>query len=68
MKIGDTPAFPRPEGDLQGQDGMTYRQWLIGMIASGNAASEETGNAEWIVAQADAIIDVLEQEQQEKEP
>lgn len=66
MKIGDQPAFPNET--VRGAYGMTYRQWLIGMIASGNAASEETGNAEWIVAQADAIIDVLEQEQQEKEP
>ena len=44
-KLGSEPAFPvqaafSPEcGTMPGYPGLTHRQWLIGMIASGMAAS-----------------------------
>lgn len=63
MNIGDQPAFPRPEGALKGQDGMNYRQWLIGMLASGEAASGNVGEVGWLLRRADAIIAAQEMEQ-----
>jgi hypothetical protein len=48
MKIGDQPAFPCEEmmngglGDyLVYYDGMTYRQWLIGMTLNGVLSNPE---------------------------
>lgn len=51
--------------------GLTYREWLIGMLASNKAVcgTDYTGgsfdyavNAEMIIAQADAIIKQLDKE------
>lgn len=52
--------------------GLTYREWLIGMLASNpefmvgaspdRMAVLPTKSAEWIIAQADAIIKQLDKE------
>lgn len=66
MNLGDQPAFPLPAleavGAYEAAPGMTYRQWLIGMIACGNASSDDMGNGEWVIAKADEIITALEKE------
>jgi hypothetical protein len=69
MNIGSQPAFAQPpvwnERDQtwdSGASGMTYRQWLIGMIASGDAAAPEWQDADWIIRRADAIIAELNAE------
>ena len=69
MKTGDQPAFPAdyPGGPTLG---MTYRQWLIGMIASGHAANsrmleiQHTDDeiAGFTISMADAIIARIEGE------
>jgi hypothetical protein len=42
--------------------GLTYREWLIGMIASGCQFKLETPFAKDCIAKADAIIELLEKE------
>lgn len=75
MSVGDKPAFPpMHDPELQtfpcflGDDsGMTYRQWMIGMIACGYQAAIELAiprDTEFIIGRADAIIAALDAEQQ----
>lgn len=76
MTIGDQPAFPGVQqtpfkpGYMDNQTaipGMTYRQWLIGMIATGCHTSDRViDGANWVVDQADAIIERLDKEMGEK--
>jgi hypothetical protein len=73
MSVGDFAAYPgiAVTGDKHPyQRGMTYRQWLIGMIASGHyitsSVNYAAGNASiaiHIIDQADAIIAQLDAEQ-----
>lgn len=68
MKIGNQPAFPRAysvvtdqagnDSDIPAQTGITYRQWLIGMIACSDGTDED-----WVIERADAIIAKLESEE-----
>lgn len=67
MTIGDQPAFPRKS--MEGYyPGMTYRQWLVGMIASSEGSDglwHRYGISEAareIIGRADAIINGLERE------
>ena len=70
MSIGDKEVYPRPtEYDIY--KGLTYREWLIGMLASNKAVcgTDYTGgsfdygvNAKMIINQADAIIKQLDKE------
>ena len=71
MTLGDQPAFPSEQSECQdgtwnqtGVGGMSYRMWLVGMIASG--VTQEKWNepyyetAEAIILRANAIIKRLE--------
>jgi hypothetical protein len=76
--VGEMQAFPTPHGGRPFDAGMTYRQWLIGMIASGqgidrpDAGSAEANQAIRVAAahflaqmatcRADAIIKHLDEE------
>ena len=55
---GELPAFPHaPESGHPGGDGMTYRQWLIGMaIANGKIGMQA-------IETADMIVKILDKEQ-----
>lgn len=73
MTIGDQPAFPlSPITDAQtghwtyceSFPGMTYRQWLVGMVASGLDGTQFRDSGEYAKAvthAADAIIKRLEE-------
>lgn len=63
--IGGSPAFPVPH-DSAWCGGMTYRQWLVGMIAGSYRINpnNRTGEARDIVDMADAIINQLDKEAQ----
>lgn len=67
MNIGNQPAFPvtsSVETEIYPPaPGMTYRQWLIGMLASGEAASGNISEVGWLLRRADAIIAAQEMEQ-----
>jgi hypothetical protein len=59
VKPSTKNAFPAWSADHK--PGMTYREWLIGQIASGYFLSEEASTvAAEIVNQADAILDILD--------
>lgn len=65
MSIGDKKVYPKAMGDAI--MGLTYREWLIGMLASNVGAivrSEgfENDIAEGLIRQADAIIKQLDKE------
>ena len=66
MSLGNQPAFPHEftPGDKQWSGpGMTYRQWLIGMIATWCHTSDRVvDGANWVVSQADAILECIENE------
>lgn len=76
MSIGDKIVHPFALEDTGCQMdyhlGLTYREWLIGMLASNpefmigaspdRMAVLPTKSAEWIIAQADAIIKQLDKE------
>lgn len=65
MKLGDQPAFPLPATDhMHYAPGMTYRQWLVGQIASGwqhpfGGYCDESVRE--VIGFADAIIKRLEE-------
>lgn len=69
MSIGNKPAYPHVEHGTGGyrhlNPGMTYRQWLIGQIASGVSveAKSETWIKNQVIAVADAIVAALDAEQ-----
>ena len=50
-EIGDRPAFPKTQAEW---DGMSYRNWLIGMAVAGRHVDP--------IADADYILDQLAQE------
>ncbi|MCP4394526.1 MAG: hypothetical protein GY804_09715 [Alphaproteobacteria bacterium] len=79
MELKDKPVYPlakRYNSEPEGEKGLTYREWLVGMLASNsevfhivyNMSKEERkglGGAEKAVAlvlleQADAIIKALD--------
>lgn len=64
MTIGDQPAFPLPATDhMHYVPGMTYRQWLVGQIASGTDFRElvhDNRAADEAIRFADAIIKRME--------
>lgn len=67
MRIGDRPAFPTTDGDeLRVENGMTYRQWLVGMAMQGMLANpnnidlNDNGIAKEAIACADATLTKLE--------
>ena len=71
VSIGNHQAFPVYDGEntygvAGSSDGMTYRQWLLGHIASGFAASDLNLDTERIALASikfgDAIIAALDQE------
>jgi len=62
MTIGDQPAFPSKESPFI--PGMTYRQWLVGMVASGLDGTQFQDAGEYskaVTHAADAIIKRLEE-------
>ena len=59
MSIGNHLAFAA-HGPTESQYGMTYRQWLIGMVAAGHAG-RDCRHGE-IIACANAIIACLDAE------
>ena len=73
MSIGDKEVYPLASNDnLNYNMGLTYREWLIGMLASnpatlientsrGFAHSNSDDNAKYIILQADAIIKQLDE-------
>lgn len=63
QKVGPPGGYPYNEEIEYG--GLTYREWLIGMIASGNKSvggDLEGNQAILIIKQADAIIRQLDEE------
>lgn len=67
MSVGDNPAFSRAEGETTyAEDGMTYRQWLIGQALAGLNANPSMNDmtSEWQAARAvqsaDFIIERLD--------
>jgi len=69
--IGDLAAFPMPahpadvidEIGVRSEDGMTYRQWLVGHLATGLSANPHVGAARIVdmaFQLADEIINRLE--------
>ena len=62
MSIGDKEV--KIQGDFLIQDGLTYREWLIGMLASNPAHVPEKryDYAEYLSTTADAIIKQLDKE------
>jgi hypothetical protein len=64
-RLANKEAFPRPASVEHGgsgeQDGMSYREWLVGMIAASLCApgGHSGAVARAAVAQADAVIDAL---------
>lgn len=70
MKIGDQPAFPSEQHETNDgtwnqthDSGMTYRQWLVGMVASGLDGTQFRDSGEYAKAvthAADAIIKRME--------
>jgi len=71
MSIGNHQAFPVYDGEntfgvAGSSDGMTYRQWLIGQIVGGFAASDLNLDTERIALASiefgDAIIAALDEE------
>ena len=61
--IGDMPAFPIIATEHHGTyAGMSYRQWLIGIIAAGLPNLDEDTAAEFSIDQADAVIKRLDGE------
>lgn len=56
---GDLPAFPN---SIAGVEGMTYRQWLIGMaVANGKIGMQAVENV-------DMIIKILDKERDQNPP
>ena len=66
-KADGGPAFPRGAGDrfnpvtgVDDADGMSLRQWYVGMVIQGMISSRMTGGkqemAEWAFEWADALI------------
>ena len=54
---GDRPAFPAAGGSDSAEQGMNYRQWLIGMaLANGKIGMQA-------VETADMIVRILDKEQ-----
>jgi len=69
MNSGDQPAFPNDGGP--GANGMTYRQWLIGQIASSIDASDIADGyhnkcAVGVILFADSILARLDKERGER--
>lgn len=68
MNIGDEPVFPFPSGSLHivEHDGMTYRQWLVGMALQGLLAHGRHPNdaGRYAVESADGAIAELEKKVQ----
>ena len=68
MKIGDLSAFPSEQHETNDgtwnqtyDQGMTYRMWLVGQIATGAVHGDSNeATAKWVVNMADAIIKRLE--------
>lgn len=65
----EMPAFPRPgftAEQTESQEGLTYRQWLIGMALVGYNANPNRDDSslktEWCISDADEIIAALEKE------
>jgi len=74
MNLANKPvnAIYTPDMPVNGGEGLTYREWLIGMLASNPLMIKELGDegvdrygrsARIIIQQADAIIEQLEKEQ-----
>ncbi|NEO88433.1 MAG: hypothetical protein F6J87_30030 [Spirulina sp. SIO3F2] len=71
MSVGNKPAFPSPPaevsigGDLYPHEGMTYRQWLIGLAISGIAQRTTVPHlaAQYAIDLADSVITRLDAEQ-----
>lgn len=61
---GDSPCFPVPsDGRSEPYPGITYRQWLIGMIASGQPSGLTAGTCAKVCIQAaDEIINQLDKQ------
>jgi hypothetical protein len=59
--IGITPAFPVPEASAFCA-GMTYRQWLIGIIAAGMSDMTHEQAKQQAIIRADLIIAQLDKE------
>ena len=73
MELKDKPVFPSNVEGVYGITGLTYREWLIGMLASNsemfkmigiykNAEEYRATTAKEIISTADAIISELEKE------
>jgi len=67
QSIGTKPAFPQSIGPSHNMDGMSYRQWLIGIIAAGaqigmSGFGDREQLARSAVQRADAIIEALDKE------
>jgi hypothetical protein len=66
MKDKTGPAFPSNESaEHIAVQGMTYRQWLIGMALQGTLFSlgVDTANAAtYAVQSADAVLEILDEE------
>lgn len=63
-KIGNQKAFPSYDGGDVYFDGMTYRQWLVGMALQGLLAGvpdkRPSDIARWAREHADAVLSELE--------
>lgn len=62
-KIGNQKAFPSHDGGDIYFDGMTYRQWLVGMALSGIVTGDDwtaSEAASLAVITADAVLAELE--------
>jgi hypothetical protein len=67
MSLGNRTAFPNLENRRRDATrGMSYREWLIGMIAAGTvpvSISEQSERSTRIIEMADQIIKRLDEEE-----
>ena len=63
--VGESRAFPIPASEAVQHAAIpfiTYRQWLVGQIATGAVHGDSNdATAKWVVLMADAIIKRMEE-------